>query len=360
MGWSQFRKRGFVNEEFGLPNLNAFRSNREGRKNAVIAARILNYEEIVATLSPSKERQLIDQIVARLNVGSPNRPLYQGDGGIFAWFERSGQPFGNHLEALYALFRNPARVGPLPIDLSIAFGVEVGSGRSLANRLASALVAADEAAHEGLKWKYHDPELLENASWKLSILSQLDEAIDRGGKFGSPINPNLISRLGVLSERKHLRDGRTPKKGPIAATEFVAAAEQHNRIAKLTDFVMEKAIAGAAQINKRGVPFDVAVNLSARLLTDKSFTLRVSALLARHGLAPNHLTLELTETATLADTGDGLDMITRLRELGIGILRSMTMAQASPLSITLRKFPPSRSRSTRASFAELSKTEAIV
>ena len=38
--------------------------------------------------------------------------------------------------------------------------------------------AADEAAHDGLNWKYHEPESLENASWKLSMLSQLDEAID--------------------------------------------------------------------------------------------------------------------------------------------------------------------------------------
>ena len=157
---------------------------------------------------------------------------------------------------------------------------------------------------------------LENASWKLSILSQLDEAIDRGEVWVA-YQPKLDIATRRIIGAEALARWTHPEKGPIAATEFVAAAEQHNRIAKLTDFVMEKAIAGAAQINKRGVPFDVAVNLSARLLTDKSFTLRVSALLARHGLAPNHLTLELTETATLADTGDGLDMITRLRELGV-------------------------------------------
>ena len=51
--------------------------------------------------------------------------------------------------------------------------------------------------------------------------------------------------------------------------------------------MLEKAVAAAAQINKRGGEFDVAVNLSARLLTDKGFTLRLSALLARHGLAPD-------------------------------------------------------------------------
>jgi hypothetical protein len=156
--WRRVRSKGFVNPLSNLPNLNALRLNREGRNQAIVAARILNYEEIVATLSADKERQLIDQIVARLNVGSPERRLYQGDNGIFAWFEEPRQPVGNHLEALYSLFRNPARVGGISLDLSIAFGVEVGSGRSLANPFASARVAAEEAAHDGLKWKYHDPE----------------------------------------------------------------------------------------------------------------------------------------------------------------------------------------------------------
>ncbi len=63
----------------------------------------------------------------------------------------------------------------------------------------------------------------------------------------------------------------------------------------------------------------MAVNLSARSLTDKGFILRLSALLARHGLPARNLTLELTETAALTGTGEGLEMIGRLRDLGINI-----------------------------------------
>jgi EAL domain-containing protein (putative c-di-GMP-specific phosphodiesterase class I)/CHASE2 domain-containing sensor protein len=318
LGWRRYRARGFVNTVSNLPNLTALRTNADGRKRALVAARILNYEEIVATLPPSGERQLVDQIVARLKVGSPERVLYQGDAGIFGWFEDSSQPFGNHLEALYALFRNPARVAGVSLDLTIAFGVEVGSGRSIANRLASALVAADDAAHDGLKWKYHDPESLENASWKLSMLSQLDEAIDRGEVWVA-YQPKLELGTRRIIGAEALARWTHPEKGPIAASEFVAAAEQHNRIGKLTDFVLEKAVSAGAQINKRGIEFDIAVNLSARLLTDKGFTLRLSALLARHGLPPHHLTLELTETAALTDGGEGLDMITRLRDIGVNI-----------------------------------------
>jgi EAL domain-containing protein (putative c-di-GMP-specific phosphodiesterase class I)/CHASE2 domain-containing sensor protein len=318
LGWRRYRARGLVNNVSNLPNLTALRINPEGRDQALVAARVLNYEEILAALPPNSERQLVDQIVARLKVGAPSRVLYQGDAGIFAWFEQPSQPFGNHLEALYALFRNPARVAGLSMDLTISFGVEVGSGRSSANRLASALVAADEAAHDGLKWKYHDPETLEDASWKLSMLSQLDEAIDRGEVWVA-YQPKLDIATKRITGAEALARWTHPDKGPIAASEFVAAAEQHNRIGKLTDFVLEKAVAAAAQINKRGVEFGIAVNLSARLLSDKGFTLRLSAMLARHGLAPRHLTLELTETAALTGSGQGLEMIARLRDLGVNI-----------------------------------------
>ncbi|MGE5564067.1 MAG: EAL domain-containing protein [Bacillota bacterium] len=316
--WRRYRMRGLVNDDSNLPNLNAFRATSAGRGKAIVAARILNYEEIVSTLPPKSDRQLIDQIVARLNVGSPNRVIYQGDGGVFAWFEEPRQPFGNHLEALYALFRNPARVAGLSIDVNIVFGVELGSGRSLGNRLASALVAAEDAAHHGLKWKYHDPESLESASWRLSMLSQLDDAID-GGEVWVAYQPKLDIATRRIVGAEALARWTHPEKGPIPASEFVAAAEQHNRIGKLTDFVLEKAVAAATQLNKRGTDINMAVNLSARLLGDKGFPLRLSALLARYGLAPNHLTLELTETAALADTGDGLDMISRLRDLGVNI-----------------------------------------
>ena len=318
LGWRRYRARGLVNPISNLPNLNALRDNRDGKKQALIAARVLNYEEIVSTLPANSETQLADQIVSRLKVGAADRVLYQGDGGIFAWFEDSRAPFGNHLDALHALFRNPARVGGLSLDLAVAFGVEVGSGRSLPNRLASALVAAEEAAHDGLKWKYHDPDSLQEASWKLSILSELDAAIDRGEVWVA-YQPKLDIASGRVIGAEALARWTHPEKGPIAASEFVAAAEQHDRIGKLTDFVLEKAISGATAINKRGQPFDIAVNLSARLLADKGITLRVAALLARHGLDPQHLTLELTETAALADNGESLEMIMRLRELGVRI-----------------------------------------
>jgi EAL domain-containing protein (putative c-di-GMP-specific phosphodiesterase class I)/CHASE2 domain-containing sensor protein len=318
LGWRHFRQRGLVNALSGLPNLSALRVNRPGRNQALIVARIMNYAEVVSALPSDSERQLVEQIVARLSLGSKDRTFFQGDGGIFAWFETGSKPFGHHIDALYALFRTPVRVGGLSVDLAISFGVEIGSSRSLANRLASAIVAAEDAAHDGLKWKYHDPQAFEDASWKLSMLSQLDSAIDKG-EVWIAFQPQIDLKTRRIVGAEALARWTHPDKGPIAASEFVAAAEQHDRIGKLTDFVLEKAVVTAASINKQGFDFNVAVNLSARLLADKHFTMRVAALLARHGLEPGRLTLELTETTEFADGGEALDMLTRLRDLGIEI-----------------------------------------
>ena len=318
IAWREYRQRGMLNAVSGLPNLNALQSNRAGRDRALVVARVMNYAEIVAALPADNEKQLVDQIVGRLSLGSKDRTFYHGDGGIFAWFEQSQKPFGHHIDALYALFRNPVRIAGLPVDVAISFGVEIGSGRSIANRLASATVAAEEAAHDGLKWKYHDPGTIENASWKLSMLSQLDSAIDKG-EVWIAFQPQLDLKTRRICGAEALARWTHPEKGPIAASEFVAAAEQHDRIGKLTDFVLEKSVAAAAEINQRGHDFNVAVNLSARLLSDRQFTIRVAALLARHGLDPKKLTLELTETTELADGGDALAMLSRLRDLGVEI-----------------------------------------
>ena len=82
---------------------------------------------------------------------------------------------------------------------------------------------------------------------------------------------------------------------------------------------LEQAVAAAASVNRKGRDFNMAVNLSARLLADRSFTLRLSALLARHGLDARHVTLELTETAALVSSGEAVEMLARLRELGVNI-----------------------------------------
>lgn len=318
LAWARSRSRGLVHALTGLPNLAALAADKRGHDLPLVAVRVHNYAEIASTLDAAGEKQLVEQIVARLGLGDRLRVIYQGDEGIFAWFADKGTPFANHLEALHALFRSPIRVAGINYDASLSFGIEVGSSRSVSSRLGSALVAADEADSEALKWKFHDPARLQEVPWRLSLLSQLDEAIDEG-QVWLAYQPKLDLKTRRTIGAEALARWTHPEKGPISPTEFVTAAEQSDRIEKLTDFVLDQAIGATAQLARQGFDFGIAVNLSARMLNDRRLPERVAAVLGRHGLNADRLTLELTETAAISGSGNGIDLLTRLRDLGVRI-----------------------------------------
>ena len=318
LAWALSKSRGLVHALTGLPNLVALTSDQRGRDLPLVAVRIHNYAEIASTLDAAGEKLFVDQLVARLGLGDRERVIFQGDEGIFAWFADKGTPFANHLEALHALFRSPIRVIGINYDVALSFGIEVGSSRSVSSRLGSALVAADEADRENIKWKFHDPAQLEEVPWRLSLLSQLDDAIDQG-QVWIAYQPKLDLKTRQTIGAEALARWTHPEKGPISPTEFVTAAEQSDRIGKLTDFVLDQAIGAAAELARKGFDFGIAVNLSARMLNDRQLPERVSAVLRRHGLPADKLTLELTETAAISGSGNGIDLLVRLRELGVKI-----------------------------------------
>ncbi len=318
LAWMRSRARGLVNSVTGLPNLAALASDSGGHDLPLVAVRVHNYAEIASTLDAAGERQFIEQIVARLTLGQQGRRIDQGDEGIFAWFAPKGTPFASHLDALHALFRSPVRVGKTSIDAVLSFGVELGSSRSPTSRLGSALVAADDADAESLKWKFHDPARLEDVPWRLSLLSQLDTAIETG-EVWLAYQPKVELETGRTIGAEALARWTHPEKGPISPTEFISAAEQHDRIERLTDFVLDKAVEAAARIGQRGIDFGMAVNLSARMLNDRRLPARVAAILDKHGLEPSKLTLELTETAAVTGSGNGIELLGALRELGVKI-----------------------------------------
>ena len=64
-------------------------------------------------------------------------------------------------------------------------------------------------------------------------------------------------------------------------------------------------------------PAFIAVNVSSRLFSRGSLDQRVAQVLQRTGLAPHCLELEVTESAVMDDPDQALQMLQRLRALGV-------------------------------------------
>ena len=244
--WRRFRARGLVNPVSNLPNLNAL-AGEQGRA-ATGADRGPDLELRGNRRHPAGEQ--------RAAARRPDR---------FAPHGRRSEPYAlSRRRRHFRLVRRASRAVRQPSRCALCLVPKSGASRwpfarprqSLSASRSGAAVRSPTAspAHSSPQKKPRTtassgnitiPDSLQDASWKLSILSQLDAAIDRGEVWVA-YQPKLDLRSRQIIGAEALARWTHPEKGPIAASEFVAAAEQHNRIGKLTDFVLEKAVAAAA------------------------------------------------------------------------------------------------------------------
>jgi diguanylate cyclase (GGDEF)-like protein len=108
-----------------------------------------------------------------------------------------------------------------------------------------------------------------------------------------------------------------PTLGPVPPDHFIPPAEEAGLIRQVTRFVLGEATAQCAQWWHQGHFVAVAVNISARDLLDTELPDEVCGALARVGLPPHALVLEITETAVMADFDRAAAIIRRLSDAGV-------------------------------------------
>lgn len=113
-----------------------------------------------------------------------------------------------------------------------------------------------------------------------------------------------------------------PQRGPIPPAEFIPVAEETGLIHDLDMWVLRQA---CSQMKKWHTefpcdpPLAVSANLSPRQFSQPDLVGQIAAVLRETGLEPSCLRLEVTEGAVLEDTPAALDILTRLKLLGVGL-----------------------------------------
>jgi diguanylate cyclase (GGDEF)-like protein len=116
-----------------------------------------------------------------------------------------------------------------------------------------------------------------------------------------------------------------PIRGLVPPLAFIPLAEETGLIVPLGRWVLEAACREAAGWNearRRGAPppLFVSVNLSARQFTQGDLVDDVAGILARTGLAPHALELEITESVLMDQTDAGIRALRELRGLGVRLV----------------------------------------
>ncbi len=182
--------------------------------------------------------------------------------------------------------------GEVGIAMFPDHGIDPGS------LLYSADIAASHAKGEISRIAVFDSSFEREREKQVGMLAELREALDHGDLHVA-LQPkiSLNKESGLMAEA--LMRWEHPQRGPQNPGEFVPFAEKTGFITQLTNWMIDAALATAAEWLKKGMPLSVAVNLSPRDLGSPDFTTYVVERLRAHKLRGSTLTLEVTEQAVL-------------------------------------------------------------
>lgn len=288
---------------------------------ALLMLDIDDFNAQVETLGPEQSDRLLCQMADRL------RDL-AGDGAlmparvaadVFALFgprDRLGPT------CLAALCAAPFDADGVPIQLALCGGLAAvaDAPASAAQLMAAAYLALKRAKREPLTGHVaYQPAMGSAALRRSKLLHAMHASLQTDG-FALALQPQLRASDGAVVGVEALLRWSRGDLPPIGPDEFIPLAESAGLIRPLGAWVIDEACRQAAELTRRtGHRLRVAVNVSPAQWRDPSLAEQLLQAVARHGLAPQQLEIELTETLAMREIDTLLDRLHHLRAHGIRV-----------------------------------------
>ena len=216
--------------------------------------------------------------------------------------------------------REPFEIQGVQMNVSASIGIALypSDGDDAQRLLQNADIAMYNAKAEGEAWDFYAGERDEHSRDALELASELSDAI-ADGQLELRYQPIAEARGGTIIGVEALVRWAHPTRGLLAPDVFIPLAEQSGRMRDLTRWVIDAALERAREWRNDGHVLRISVNVSVQDLLDVAFPDEVAAALARHGVDPSLLVLEVTETSIMSDPVRISDVLGRLGELGVGL-----------------------------------------
>ena len=221
---------------------------------------------------------------------------------------------------LLAQLEAPFEVGSAVFEIGASVGVAVypRDGEYPPELLRHADAALHQAKRSGGRTVAFYERATDDARGRLTASARLRRALTEEELVlhFQPIVP--LRGDGMLGMEALVR-WQDPERGLVAPGDFISLAERTGLIDRLGDWVLGAALEQAAAWEADGLAVTVGVNVSPSQLRAPAFADRVRAMVCEHGVDPQRLCLEVTESAAMRDAQRTAPVLARLREAGVRI-----------------------------------------
>ena len=314
----------------GLPNRTLFAeeleraadgAQRRGDGLAVLLIDIERFSAINNTLGSHSGDEVLGEVARRLDGRFGFAARVGGDEyAILCPDEATTDRARERAEEVLRTLEPPVTLDEVALDVEANVGVAVLGEHADDPEvlLQRADLALAHARSHGSRVEVYSPRMERSDAARLKLLGQVRRAL-ADGEFVLHYQPKVDLQTRRITGVEALVRWRHPELGLLAPDRFIGMVEQTSLIGPLTMTVLAQALQQIVAWRRRGIVLQVAVNLSARNLLDPELPERVGALLAEHGVPPEQLVLEVTESAAMADPDRGVRVLESLRQMGLGV-----------------------------------------
>ncbi|HEY8605930.1 MAG TPA: EAL domain-containing protein [Noviherbaspirillum sp.] len=204
------------------------------------------------------------------------------------------------------------------ITASIGVACYPTDGDDAATLLKNADVAMYRAKERGRNtFQFFTAGMNTQAFEQMLLENSLRRALERS-EFELHYQPQFANATGALAGVEALIRWRHPDLGTVFPGTFIALAEHNGLIVPIGAWVLHEACRQGKAWLDAGLCFGhVAVNLSARQFAADDLLDTIRAALDGSGLPPAMLELELTESAIMHNPGEAIELLDRIRAMGV-------------------------------------------
>ncbi|MCR6631862.1 MAG: EAL domain-containing protein [Magnetospirillum sp.] len=234
----------------------------------------------------------------------------------------SAQQVRQIAEKILNSVHGPINLEAATVHVSVSLGIAMHpqDGRTASELMRNADAALFEAKVAGRnRFHFFDETMNQRVRLRLETENDLRVAIDRD-QLELYYQPKFSISMGQLCGLEALLRWRHPEKGLIPPSDFIPLAEETGLVIPIGEWVVRET---CQQIRRWGAAglrqVQVAVNLSARHVSDPVLVDTVCQIVEDEGIDPTLIEIEVTETAVMKDPEQAIKLLGQLRAKGFGI-----------------------------------------
>lgn len=297
-----------------------------GRHATVMLLDLDGFKEVNDRLGHATGDLLLRAVAARLSAcASPDVTVARFGGDEFALLlAGEGDPLRAAARAggILEEFQMPFQVAGHLFHVGLSIGVAIGCGASTAGDelIADADLALYQAKRDGRScFRLFEAPMRSVVVARRALHDDLTRALE-SKELVLHYQPQVELRSGRVIGAEALLRWQHPTRGLLSPGSFIDALEAHPYAASIGRWVVEEACRQSAAWRAADVPpLRLAVNLFGAHLRKGSLSDEVLAALARHGVSPNLLEIEVTERIALQANDALLDPLRELHGQGVAI-----------------------------------------